>query len=152
MAPGNPFEIRFLDDAVAEMYRAEQQMGAIINAFAVLAVLISCLGLFGLASFMTERRTREIGIRKVLGSSVPAVVSLFSRSFGKWVLLANLVAWPVAFYAMNRWLQNFAYRTSIGIGVFILSALLALTIALFTVSYQSIKAATTNPLTTLRSP
>jgi putative ABC transport system permease protein len=152
MAPGHPFGIRFLDDAVNEMYRAEQQMGAIINAFAVLAILISCLGLFGLASFMTEKRTREIGIRKVLGSSVPAVVSLLSRSFSKWVLLANLVAWPLAFYAMNRWLQNFAYRTPIGIGVFILSALLALAIALFTVSYQSIKAATTNPITTLRSP
>ena len=152
VAPGNPFEIRFLDDAVNEMYRSEQQMGSIINAFTVLAVLISCLGLFGLASFMTEKRSREIGVRKVLGSSVPAVVSLLSRSFSKWVLLANLLAWPAAFYAMDRWLQNFAYRTSIGIGIFIFSAVLALAIALFTVSYQSIKAATTNPLTTLRSP
>ena len=107
-------------------------------------------GLFGLASFMAEQRTREAGIRKVLGATVPNIVRQLSREFITWVLLANIIAWPIAFIAMNKWLQNFAYRTSIGIGTFILSGLIALVIALFTVSYQSIKAALANPVQALK--
>ena len=118
------------------------------------AILLSwgylCLGLFGLASFLAEQRTREIGIRKVLGASVPGVVLLFLKEFSKWIVLSNLIAWPAAYIAMNKWLQNFAYRTDVGIETFILSGLLALGIALLTVSYQSLKSANANPVEALK--
>jgi putative ABC transport system permease protein len=116
----------------------------------MLAILVACLGLFGLASFSAEQRTKEIGIRKVLGASVSGIVLFFSREFTKWVLAANVIAWPVAYFVMNRWLQHFAYRTRIGFGIFILAALLTFVIAFITVSYQSIKAAVANPVDSLR--
>jgi len=115
-----------------------------------LAIFITCLGLFGLASFTAEQRTKEIGIRKALGASVSGIILLLSKEFTKWVLVANIIAWPVAYLAMNRWLQNFAYRIDIGLGTFILAGVLALVIALLTVGYQAIKAARANPVDALR--
>ncbi|NIM12552.1 MAG: FtsX-like permease family protein [Candidatus Aminicenantes bacterium] len=149
-SPRYPFEYHFFDDIFARAYKMEQKLGSAFSVFAFIAVLIGCLGLLGLASFTAEQKTKEIGIRKVLGSTVSGIVLLFSRQFLKWVVVANIIAWPVAFYAMNKWLQNFAYRTTLGIEIFILSGLIALFIAMVTVSYQSIKAATANPVDALR--
>ncbi len=148
--PGYPAVLTFLDERFDRLYRSENRMGQLFKYFAFLAVFISCLGLFGLASFMGEQRTKEIGVRKVLGAKVPDIILLLSREFFKWVLLANIIAWPAAYFAMNQWLDNFAYRTAIGIEVFILSAFLSLTIAFLTVSYQSIKAAVASPVKALK--
>jgi ABC-type antimicrobial peptide transport system permease subunit len=145
-----PFNYRFLDESLHNLYRAEQRVGKIINYFSFLAIFVACLGLFGLASFLAEQRTKEIGIRKVLGASVPGIVVLLSKEFLKWVLFANLVAWPVAYIAMNMWLQNFAYRTDIGWETFTLAGLLAFVIALLTVSFQTVKAAIANPVEALK--
>jgi ABC-type transport system, involved in lipoprotein release, permease component len=125
-------------------------MRNIFLIFAILSISVACLGLFGLATFTAEERTKEIGVRKVLGASAANILLLLSKEFSKWVLFANLVAWPVAYLMMNRWLQNFAYQTNIGLWPFLLSALLALIIALFTVSYQSVRAAFTDPVDCLR--
>jgi len=149
-APGHPFNYRFLDEALDDLYRSEQRIGMILRYFSILAIFISCLGLFGLASFMAEQRTKEIGIRKVLGASVSNIVLLLSREFTKWVLLANIIAWPVAYFAMHKWLQSYAYSTNIALWSFILSGAIALIIATVAVSYQSIKAAVTNPADSLR--
>ena len=132
------------------MYRKEQQIGTILNSFTLFAVIISCLGLFGLASFLTEQRTIEIGIRKVLGASESGIAVLLSKQFIKWVLIANIFAWPTAYFIMNKWLQSFAYRINIGVWMFVLSAVLAVGIALITVSYQAFKAARANPIDSLR--
>ncbi|UCC41810.1 MAG: ABC transporter permease [Candidatus Aminicenantes bacterium] len=148
--PGNPFESFFLDTDFDRQYRTDERVGSILGIFTLLGLFIACLGLLGLASFTAESRTKEIGIRKVLGSSVPGIVVMLSKQFTKWVLVANLIAWPVAYYFMGRWLQNFAYRTRLDILTFALSGILVLTIALLTVSYQSIKAATANPVDSLR--
>ena len=118
--------------------------------FSILSIFVACLGLFGLAAFTAEERTKEIGVRKVLGANTANILFLLSKEFGKWVLVANVVAWPVAYFMMNRWLQNFAYQTGIGIWPFVLSAILAFLIALFTVSFQSVKAALTEPVDCLR--
>jgi putative ABC transport system permease protein len=150
MNPAYPFDYSFLDDSFDRMYRTEQRMGKIFFSFSLIAIFVACLGLFGLASFTTEQRTKEIGIRKVLGASVPNVVVLLSKEFTRWVILANVIAWPVAYYAMFTWLKNFAYRISLGVWVFVLSGLIALGIALLTVSVKSIKAATSNPIDSLR--
>jgi ABC-type antimicrobial peptide transport system permease subunit len=149
-APEYPFEYHFLDEQFDRMYGNELRMEKIFRYFVTLAVFISCLGLLGLASFVNEQRTKEIGIRKVLGASVFGVIFLLSKEFTKWVLLSNIIAWPVAWFIMNRWLQNFAYRIEIGIWIFVLSGMLALLIALLTVSYQAIKAAVANPVKALR--
>jgi putative ABC transport system permease protein len=148
--PMFPFEFGFLEEAVDRSYTNIRRTGDLITCFAVLAVCIACLGLFGLASFMVEQRTKEIGIRKVLGASVPGIFILLSREFIKWIVLANLIAWPSAYYFINNWLQNFAYRTNLSVWIFIFSGLAALAIALLTVSYQSIKAARANPVEALR--
>ena len=145
-----PFNHGFLDERLDQLYRVEQRTGTIMLYFSGLTIFISCLGLFGLASYMAEQRTREIGIRKVLGASVSTVVLMLSKEFMVWVLVANLIAWPCAWWAMNDWLQTFAYRTEIGSMPFILSGLLAVLIALITISYQSIKAALANPVDTLQ--
>jgi putative ABC transport system permease protein len=149
-APEYPFEYRFLDEEYDTMYRTEQRVGTIFRSFAILAIVISCLGLFGLASFLAERRTKEIGIRKALGASVSEIVLLLSKEFTKWVVVANLIAWPVAYYAMNRWLEGFAHRINIGMGPFVVAALMAVAIALLTVIYQAVKAALTDPVKALR--
>lgn len=148
--PNDIFEYRFFEEDFDWMYRAENRMAKTIRIFSIAAIFIACLGLFGLASYTAERRTKEIGVRKVLGASVPNIVMHLSREFTKWVLIANIIAWPVAYYAMSKWLQGFAYRTTIGPWIFALSALLALMIALLTVSYQSIKAALMNPVKSLK--
>lgn len=148
--PEFPFTYRFLDDDYNRLYRSEEQAGAILRNFAVLAVLISCLGLFGLASFLAEQRTKEIGIRKVLGSSVHGIIMLLSKQFLKWVAVANIIALPIAWYMSYAWLQNYPYRTGTGVWVFILTACMTLVIALVTVSYQAIKAARANPIESLR--
>jgi putative ABC transport system permease protein len=148
--PGQPFEYRFLDEAFDALYRNEKRQGEIFGTFALLAILVACLGLVGLASFAAEQRTKEIGIRKVLGASVPGVVSLLSREFLKLVLLANLVAWPIAYFTMKKWLEDFAYRIDIGALPFFIGAAIALLITLITVSFQTIKAAVANPVEALR--
>jgi len=145
-----PAGVSFMDDLFYAKYKTEQNLGEIMTVFAAIAIFIACLGLFGLASFTAERRTKEIGIRKVLGASVSEIFILLCREFTKWVLLANIIAWPVAYYFMNKWLQSFAFRINIGLGIFLTSGMIALAIALLTVSYQSIKAATANPVDSLR--
>ena len=144
------FEYEFFDDHFARLYRSEEKTGAIFFSFSLLAILIASLGLFGLTAFITQQRTKEIGIRKVLGASVSGILFLYTKQFTRWVLVANIIAWPLAYFAMNKWLENFAYRADIGAGTFVLSALLALAIALFTVSFQSIRAAIANPVDSLR--
>lgn len=148
--PGYPVSYTFLDDRLNELYRNEARMMQMFSYFSILAILIACLGLFGLASFTAEQRTKEIGVRKVLGASLLNIVVLLSREFIKWVLVANIIAWPVAYFAMNKWLQNFAYKVHIGWIVFVLTAVLTFVIALLTVSYQSVKAAMADPVHALR--
>jgi len=145
-----PFNYTFIDDQIANMYRTEHRLQQSLQTFAFVAIFIACLGLIGITSYTVERKTKEIGIRKVLGASVTVIIGMLIKRFTVWILLANIIAWPVAYYVMNRWLQNFAYRVNIGIWIFILSASLALIIALITVSYQSIKAAVANPVESLR--
>jgi putative ABC transport system permease protein len=150
MKTGYPFDARFLDDDFEVLYRTEQRLGMLFRYFAALAVFIGCLGLLGLASFMTEQKAKEISIRKVLGASVSGVTMMMSGQFVKWVLMANLIAIPAAWIVMRRWLGSFAYRTGIGPEIFILSLGLSLGLALLTVSFQSVRAARGNPVTALR--
>jgi len=149
-APHYPFDYAFFDDVFDRTFKAEQKMGDLFRIFAGLAVLIACLGLFGLASFSAQKRVKEIGIRKVLGASVPGIVVLLGQEFLKWVILANAVAWPIGYFVMHRWLQNFAYRTHLTIDIFVLSGLSALVIAFSTVCIQTMKAAKSNPVDSLR--
>ena len=149
-APTQPFRYAFLDQDFAALYRAEHITGRIFSGFALLAVLIACFGLFGLAAFTATQRTKEIGIRKVLGATVPGIVLLLSREFLKLVGIAFVIAVPVAYFLMRQWLDNFAYRVDIGVGVFLFTGGLALLIALATVSYQAIKAALADPVQSLR--
>jgi len=150
MLPHRPFEFFFLDEEFDRQYAKDERVGKIFGYAATLAIFVAGLGLFGLAAFMAEQRTKEIGVRKVLGASVAGIVGLLSKDFIKLVLIANVVAWPVAYFAMNRWLQNFAYRLDLGWWVFALAGGLALVIALLTVSTQAIKAALANPVEALR--
>jgi ABC-type antimicrobial peptide transport system permease subunit len=149
--PDQPFDYSFIDDGYNKLYHAEQRSSTLIAAFAIIAILISAMGLLGLAAFAAEQRVKEIGIRKVLGASVQNIIGLLSAEFLKTVLIANIVAFPVAWYMMNRWLQDFAYRTNISWWIFAVAACIALLIALITVSIQSIKAALANPVNSLRS-
>ena len=151
LAPGQAFSYTFLDDNFDQMYRTEQRVGTLTLTFSVLAVLIACLGLFGLAAFTAEQRTKEVGVRKVLGASVSSLIGLLSKDFLKLVLIAIVIASPLAWYTMHRWLQDFAYRVDIEWWVFALAGALAIGIALLTVSFQSIKAALMNPVKSLRS-
>jgi len=148
--PEYPFFFSFLDENINRLYQGEEQTAKIIRTFSIIAIFIACLGLFGLAAFAAEKRTKEVGIRKVLGATSNNIVFLLSTEFTKWVLVANIIAWPVAYFAMNRWLQGFAYRINIGLWTFFLAAVLAYTIALLTVGYQAIKAALANPIESLR--
>ncbi|MGD1892991.1 MAG: ABC transporter permease [Cyclobacteriaceae bacterium] len=149
--PDLPFEYSFLDERFNNMYQSEQKVGDIFTLFCILAIFIACLGLFGLAAFMAEQRTKEIGIRKVLGASVISVVVMFSKDFTRLVLIALLIATPIAYFAMNEWLSDFAYRVPLGLGIFLVSGLAALVVAWLTVSFQSFKAAIVNPAKSLRS-
>jgi putative ABC transport system permease protein len=148
--PGRPVNLYFLDEQYEALYRKEQKLNSVFRYFTGLAIFIACLGLFGLASFTAATRTKEIGIRKILGASAANLVRLLSLEFTQWVILANVIAWPVAYYAMTRWLGNFAYRTSLGLGPFVLAAASAFVIALLTVSFQAVKAALANPVDSLR--
>jgi putative ABC transport system permease protein len=149
--PDHPLEYQFLDDHFAEVYQADAQVSKIVGILAGLAIIISCLGLFGLASYSAEKRIKEVGIRKVLGASVQDIVSLLSKHFIRLVLLSNVIAWPIAWFTLNMWLQDYAYRIAISWWVFVIAGLTAILIALLTVSFQAIKAAVSNPVKSLRT-
>ncbi len=149
--PGHPLEYNFLDDTFNELYKEDRQTSFLIFVFSIIAIVISALGLFGLAAFTAEQRTKEIGIRKVLGATVVNITSLLSKDFVKLVVIAILVASPIAFWAMNKWIQNFAYRIDITWWTFMAAGIIALLIALLTVSFQAIKAAISNPVKSLRT-
>ena len=151
MAPSQPFDYSFMDEEFNNLYTTEQRTGHIFITFAVLAILIACLGLFGLVTYAAEQRTKEIGIRKVLGANVTNIVTMISKDFLKLVLIASVIAFPVAWWAMNKWLQDFAYRVNISWWVFVLAACIAVLIALMTISFQAIKAAIANPVKSLRT-
>ena len=151
MAPGQPFSYSFLDADFNKIYNAEQRTGKLFITFAIFAIFIACLGLFGLVTYAAEQRIKEIGVRKVLGASVSEIVTMISKDFVKLVLIAFVIAFPVAWWMMNKWLQSFAYRIDISWWVFALAGLLTIAIALITVSFQAIKAAIANPVKSLRS-
>jgi putative ABC transport system permease protein len=150
-APDTPFAYSFLDARLGEQYRAERRLGDLFSVFAGLTIFIACLGLLGLAAHAAERRTKEIGVRKVLGASVPALVALLSKDFVRLVLVGFLVATPIAYLGAQRWLDGFAYRTEIGLGVFVIAGLVALVIALATVGFHAVRAATGDPVESLRT-
>ncbi|NUM68212.1 FtsX-like permease family protein [candidate division KSB1 bacterium] len=147
---GQPFTAYFLDDRLERYYRADQALGRLFGIFAGVGIFVSCLGLLGLVTYATEQRTKEIGIRKVLGATTSTVVSLLSKEYLKLVAIANLIAWPVSYYFINGWLQDFAYRIDLGWGIFVAAGGLALLIALLTVSAQTVRAALANPVDSLR--
>ena len=149
--PSAPFDYKFLDQEVQKQYETEITLSRIINSFTIMAILISCLGLFGLTAFSAEQRKKEIGVRKVLGASVSGIVQLLSKEFLKLVGVSILIATPIAWWAMNKWLQSFVYRITISWWMFALAGLIAVAIALITVSFQSIKAAIANPVKSLRT-
>lgn len=149
--PTFPFSFGFVDQELAQLYKGEQQMGSLFNVFSILAIFISCMGLYGLSAFMAEQRTKEIGVRKVLGASVLNVVYLLSKGFTKLILIAMVIALPVAWFAINSWLKGFAYRVDADWILFLAASLTALAIAWITVSYESIKAAVANPVKSLRT-
>jgi ABC-type antimicrobial peptide transport system permease subunit len=149
--PGDPFTYDFLDESYNNLYKTEQQASLLITLFAGIAILVSALGLLGLATFAAEQKVKEIGIRKVLGASVQHIVSLLSKDFVKMVIIASFIAFPIAWWAMNKWLQGFAYRIDFSWWIFLLAAGIALLIAILTVSVQSVKSALANPVKSLRS-
>ena len=151
MAPGQPFQYSFLDEDFGRMYQAEQRLGKIFTMFAALAIAIACLGLFALTAFTAEQRSKEIGIRKVLGASVKGIVLLLSQDFGKLIIIAFLISAPLAWFAVTWWLETYSYKAVIGVGVYFLAGAAAFIIALLTISLQSIKAASANPVTSLRN-
>jgi putative ABC transport system permease protein len=148
--PNSPFEFQLLDEAINSRYISDQRTRKIFGAFASIAIFISCLGLFGLAAFTAQHRQKEIAIRKTLGAPASKILASLTGDFAKWVIIANAISWPVAYYVMNNWLKNFAYRTDISLWIFVASGALALIIALLTVSSHAIKAATANPVESLR--
>jgi putative ABC transport system permease protein len=150
-SPDYPFSYSFLDDFIAGLYQREEKTGSIISTFSFLAILIACLGLIGLASFLFELRKKEIGIRKVLGAGIPRLIKLLNSEFIKLVLVANVIAWPVVFYFMNKWLQNFAYKVNLNIWLFLLVGIISLLLAFLTISFQAVKASMENPVNSLRS-
>src|SRR6185437_1349721 len=145
------FEFTFLDEKFDQLYKSEQQQGSLFTIFSCIAIFIACLGLFGLSAFTITQRVKEIGIRKVLGASIPQIVTELSKDFLKLVIIAAIIAFPVAWYAMSKWLLDFAFRISIGWWIFVLAGIIALIIAFATISFQSIKAALANPVKSLRS-
>ena len=151
VAPSYPFEYSFLDQQFGNLYQKDLRQQTILTVFACLAIFVACLGLFGLASFTATKRFKEIGVRKVLGSSVQDIVILLSKDLLKPVLIATCIALPVGYYAMNKWLQNFAYKTSLSWWIFVLAAFITFGIALITVSIKAIKAALANPVKSLRT-
>jgi putative ABC transport system permease protein len=149
-APDYPFEGKFLDKGTASLYESEERLGKIFTAFAFLAIFISCLGILGLAAYSVEQRTKEVGIRRVLGGSVPGIVARLSKPFSLWILAANLIAWPIAYYAMQRWLRGFAYRASLSLDLFVAAGLCSLLAAALPIVLQSLRAAVADPVKALR--
>jgi len=150
LSPEKPLNFFFIDDEFNDMYRAEERMGKLALYFSILAIFIGCMGLFGMSSYAAEQRTREIGIRKVLGATIPDILRLLSRETLVLITIACIIAWPVAFYALNRWLQNFAYRIDLDIYIFIFAGFIALAVSMATISFQSVKAALANPVKSLK--
>ena len=151
LSPETPFEFEFLDKTYDKLYKSDERFQSIINSFSIVAIILACMGLFGLISQNTNRRAKEIGVRKILGASINSIVFTFTNELLKWVAIANIIAWPLAWFIMNRWLQNFAYHTEMNWWMFVLSGGIALLIALATVSFQAIKAAMANPVESLRN-
>lgn len=149
-APHYQFDYHFFNEIFERDYENERKMENIFTFFMLLSIGLVCMGLVGIATYSAQLRTKEIGIRKVLGASVPSIVGLLSTDFVKYVLVANIVAWPVAYYFMNKWLQNFAYRIDLTVWPFLMAGLSALVIALITVSFRTVRAATVNPVVTLK--
>jgi putative ABC transport system permease protein len=149
--PGNVFRYAFADEAFDQQYRNDQRFATLFTISAGMAIFIACLGLLGLVAFTAQQRTKEIGLRKVLGATVTNIVTLLSKDFLKLVTAGFLIAVPIAWYTMSQWLENFAYRIQIGAGIFVISGVVALLIALLTVSWQSVKAALANPVNSLRN-
>jgi len=149
--PASPFEFKFIDDEYAKKFSNEQRIANLASVFAILAIFISCLGLFGLASFVAEQRTKEIGIRKVLGATVFNLWRLLSKEFVALVIISLLTAIPIAYYFMHNWLQNYQYHTELSGWIFVAAGLGAMVITLLTVSFQAIKAAIANPVKSLRT-
>lgn len=150
LVPHRPCDYFFVDEAFHALYRNEQRLAQILGYFSAPAIFVACLGLFGLASFMAEQKTREIGIRKVLGASAAGIVGLLAKDWVKLVLLANLFAWPLACFAVQKWLQHFAYRIEVTVWPFAAAAVAAIAVALLTVSYQTLRAAAANPVEALK--
>ena len=148
--PGETFQYEFLDDHLQLHYESERRMGNLFLIFSCMSIFVACLGLLGLAAFMAEEKTKEIGIRKAIGASSGSILVLLSKEFTKWILIANVAAWPLAWFVMRKWLQNFAYKTELGIAMFVISGIAALLVALLTVSYQSMRAALANPVDSLK--
>ena len=148
--PETPFSFTFLDGDLTELYKAEQTSKRLFSLFSLLAIFIACMGLLGLAAYVTQKRTKEIGVRKVIGASTMQIVGLLSKDFLKLVFIALIIATPIAWFGMNRWLQDFAFAISLSWWMFILAGVIAIAIAFATVSYQSIKAAMANPIQALR--
>jgi putative ABC transport system permease protein len=150
IVPAAPFDYKFLQDAIGERYEEEQKVGQLFIVFSFLAVIVACLGLFGLATFAAEQKTKEVGIRKVLGASISNIIAILARQFIFLVIISNILAWPPAYFLIDYYLSNFAYRVEIGILVFIVSGLLAFIVAILSICFQSIKAASANPVKALR--
>ena len=149
-SPHYPSEFNFFDEQFERAYHSEQKMAEVFSVFAILAILISCMGLFGLVLYAIEQRIKEIGIRKTLGAGTFSIFILLSKEFYKWILIANIIAWPVAWYLMTLWLQNFTYKVNIEPVLFLFATALTLLIALLTMSYQTIKASISDPVVSLR--
>jgi putative ABC transport system permease protein len=148
---GEAFNYAFLDELYNETYLREANMNSLLRIFAILTIFVACLGLFGLVTFTTEQRFKEIGIRKVLGSSVPQIVGLLSKDFLKLIVVSFLIAFPLGYYAMQNWLQDFEYRTELQWWVFVVAGLITVLIAFITISYRSIQAALMNPVKSLKT-
>jgi putative ABC transport system permease protein len=151
LAPSEPFNYTFLDEEFGKLYVAEQRLGRIFEVFSGFAITIACIGLFALTAYTAEQRTKEIGIRKVLGASVAGIVVLLSKEFGKLILIAFVIAVPIAWYGVDWWLTSYSYKTEIGAWVYAFAGMIIAVIAIFTMSFQSVKAALMNPVNSLRS-
>jgi putative ABC transport system permease protein len=151
LAPDYPFSYQFVDETIERQYKSEQNTGVLIGSFSLLAIIIACLGLLGLTAFMTEQRKKEIGVRKVLGASVSGIIVLLSKEFSRLVLIAFVIVVPLAWYAMNQWLADFAYQVKMSPFIFLAAGLIILIIAFVSVFYQALKAAVINPSETLRN-
>jgi len=150
MAPSMPFNYRFMDESFSDMYKSERDIGLTALASAVLAIFVACLGLFGLSTFMAQQKTKEIGIRKTLGASISSILFLLSKEFLKWLVIANIIAIPISYYLVQKWLQDFAYRVEISWIIFLIAGVVSLMVALITVTFQSVKAALANPVDSLK--